>query len=147
MSGSEDRRAWMGVLAKAPAEPMRAAFAALGPEPGFTWLRAPETGTVMVRGRMGGTGAPFNLGEMTTTRCALRLADGTGGHAYVMGRDPEKARVAALCDALLRTEAAERVRDGVLVPMEALLARRRGTASARAATTKVEFFTLKRGED
>ena len=31
----------------------------------------------MVRGRVGGTGAPFNLGEMSVTRCSVRLADGS----------------------------------------------------------------------
>ena len=72
-----DRQAWMGVLAKAPAAALARVVDDLGPEPAFSWLRAPEFGSVMARGRMGGAGAPFNLGEITVTRCALTLTDGT----------------------------------------------------------------------
>ena len=84
--GTEARRGWMGLLARAPAARLAGVFDPLGAAPGFEWLRAPETGGVMVRGRLGGTGAPFNLGEMTVTRCSLSLKDGTVGHAYVQGR-------------------------------------------------------------
>ncbi len=65
-------------------------------------LRGPEAGLVMVRGRTGGGGAPFNLGEMTTTRCTVRTDAGFVGHAYVAGRDERLAEVAALADALLQ---------------------------------------------
>jgi alpha-D-ribose 1-methylphosphonate 5-triphosphate synthase subunit PhnG len=100
-----------------------------------------------VRGRAGGTGAPFNLGEVTVTRAALALADGTVGHAYIAGRDPEKARVAALCDALLQGPAAARVMQAVVRPMQELMARGRAERAGRAAATKVDFFTVARGED
>jgi alpha-D-ribose 1-methylphosphonate 5-triphosphate synthase subunit PhnG len=142
-----ERRDWMGVLARAPVAALAEAFGALGPEPASEWLRAPEFGSVMVRGRMGGTGAPFNLGEMTVTRAALRLGDGTVGHAYIAGRDAEKARIAALCDALLQGPAADLVRERVLAPMQALLAQGRAERAAKAAATRVEFFTMARGED
>ena len=96
-----DRPEWMGLLARAEAAELARLTAALGSEPAHDWLRPPETGTVMVRGRAGGTGAPFNLGEMTVTRCALRLsACGTAGYAQVQGRDKDQARRAALIDAL-----------------------------------------------
>ena len=142
-----ERQDWMGVLAQAPAQALAEAYRALGDEPKSEWLRAPEIGTVMVRGRMGGTGAPFNLGEMTVTRATLRLGDGTVGHAYVPGRDVAKARIAAVCDALLQGPAAETVRDRVVLPMQALLARGRAERAAKAAATKVDFFTVARGED
>ena len=103
-----ERRDWMSILAQAPAAALAEAYRALGPVPEAEWLRAPEFGSVMVRGRMGGTGRPFNLGEMTVTRASLRLADGTVGHAYVAGRDAEKARIAAVCDALLQGPAHHR---------------------------------------
>ena len=141
------RRDWMGVFAQAPAAALADAFDGLGPEPDAQWLRAPEFGSVMVRGRMGATGAPFNLGEMTVTRASLRLADGTVGHAYVAGRDAEKARIAAICDALLQGPAAERVRERVVLPLRALLARARAERAGKAAATRVEFFTMVRGED
>ena len=56
----------------------------------------------MARGRPGGDGAPFNLGEMTVTRCTVRLEDGTVGHAYVAGRDMRQAELAAVLDAVLQ---------------------------------------------
>lgn len=143
----ERRRRWMSVLAQAPSSPCREAFAKLGLEPGFDWLRPPEIGSAMVRGRMGGGGAPFNLGETTITRCALRLADGRVGHAHVAGRDREKARVAALCDALLQGPEAPRVESAVIEPMAALLAEKRARIAAEAEKTRVDFFTLVRGED
>ena len=142
-----ERREWLGVLARAPAAELARAFAALGPEPASRWLRPPESGSVMVRGRAGGTGAAFNLGEMTVTRAALTLGDGTVGHAYVAGRDLEKARIAALCDALLQGPAAARVMQAVVRPMQELMARGHAERAGRAAATKVDFFTVARGED
>jgi alpha-D-ribose 1-methylphosphonate 5-triphosphate synthase subunit PhnG len=142
-----ERRDWMGVLARAPAPALAEAFRGLGDEPAAEWLRGPEFGAVMVRGRIGGMGAPFNLGEMTVTRATLRLADGTVGHAYVPGRDAEKARIAAICDALLQGPAAGRVGERVVRPMQALLAQARADLAAQAAATRVEFFTVARGAD
>lgn len=142
-----ERRDWMGVLAKAPAAALAAAWAELGDEPAAHWLRPPEFGSVMVRGRTGGTGAPFNLGEMTVTRASLRLEDGTVGHAWVAGRDAGKARIAALCDALLQGPGADRVLDGVVRPMQEIMARERAARAAKAAGTKVDFFTMARERD
>ncbi|WP_136637347.1 phosphonate C-P lyase system protein PhnG [Pseudooceanicola onchidii] len=140
------RQAWMGVLAKAPAAALLSAWDAHGLTPAFTWLRAPEVGGVMVRGRAGATGAAFNLGEMTVTRCALKLADGRVGHAVVQGRDTRKAEVAALCDALMQGAEAAQVRAAVLDPVEATMARAAHTRAAKAAATKVDFFTMVRGD-
>lgn len=141
-----DRRDWMGVLARAPATELARLWSDLGLAPGFAWLRPPETGTVMVQGRAGGTGAPFNLGEMTVTRASLRLETGEVGHAWVQGRDRDKARVAALADALMQTAAAEQVRAGVIAPLAQTEAAARATRASKAAATKVEFFTMVRGE-
>jgi alpha-D-ribose 1-methylphosphonate 5-triphosphate synthase subunit PhnG len=109
-------------------------------------LRKPETGLVMLRGRMGATGAAFNLGEATVTRCAVRLGDGREGHAYVMGRNSAHARLAALCDALLQGGDTN-VSDKVITPLEAKLQAARVEASTKAAATKVDFFTMVRGDD
>lgn len=92
-------------------------------------------------------GTPFNLGEMTVTRAALTLESGEVGHGYVQGRSKEAAGAAALVDALMQTEAAGRMRAGILAPLAAERAARRQARAARAAATKVEFFTLVRGED
>jgi alpha-D-ribose 1-methylphosphonate 5-triphosphate synthase subunit PhnG len=141
-----DRSVWMGVLARAPADALARLWTDLGLAPGYAWLRPPETGTVMVQGRAGGTGAPFNLGEMTVTRASLRLETGEVGHAWVQGRDREKARLAAMADALMQTDAAEQVRDGIIAPLAAAETEARATRARKAAATKVEFFTMVRGE-
>jgi alpha-D-ribose 1-methylphosphonate 5-triphosphate synthase subunit PhnG len=146
MTGLSDRPAWMGLLARALPADLSRLWAALGPEPAFDWLRRPETGVVMLRGRAGGTGAPFNLGEMTVTRASVRLAEGAVGHAMVQGRDAAHARIAALADALMQTGAAEGLRAGLLAPLAEAEGARRQARAARAAATMVEFFTLVRGE-
>ena len=150
MTGSdttEARRAWMGVLARAPAARLADLWTDAGAEPNATFPRPAEIGTVMVRGRAGGTGAAFNLGEMTVTRATARLDCGTVGHAVVQGRDRTKARVAALADAMLQTAAGAQVHAAVIAPLAAEEAARRDARAAKAAATKVEFMTLERGED
>ncbi len=145
---SDTRKTWMSLLAKAPPTALGRLWDSTGLAPDFNWLRAPEIGSTMVQGRMGGSGAPFNLGEMTVTRCALRLTDdGTVGHAYVQGRDKTHARTAALIDALMQTPLESRLRTEVLDPLKAALDERRRTRAAKAAATKVDFFTMVRGED
>lgn len=141
---TEDRKGWMSVLAKAA--PGR--LAALMPDlPAHEVLRTPETGAVMVRGRAGATGAPFNLGEVTVTRCSVRLSCGTVGHAWVQGRDKAHARRAAVIDALMQTDAADTHAAHILQPLEREAAAARAARAAKAAGTKVEFFTMVRGED
>lgn len=146
---AEDARpAWMGLLARAPEPSLARLWAATGLAPAFEWLRRPECGAVMVRGRIGGTGMPFNLGELTVTRAAVRLTDGKIGHAYIPGRDKRKAEIAALCDALMQTPAtAPRIEAEVLAPLRRIAADAARTTAARAAATKVDFFTMVRGED
>jgi alpha-D-ribose 1-methylphosphonate 5-triphosphate synthase subunit PhnG len=138
------RKSWMATLAKAP--PAR--LAALIPDlPPHSVLRQPEIGAVMVRGRIGGTGAAFNLGEMTVTRASLRLATGEVGHAWVQGRDKSHALRAAAVDALMQTNAAPDVTTRVLQPLAAEAQGTRATRADKAAGTKVDFFTMVRGED
>ena len=141
------RRAWMSLMAKAPDGRVAALLDATVTRPSFTWLRAPEIGSTMVRGRVGGTGAPFNLGEMTVTRCALTLATGEVGHAYIQGRRKGDAEAAALVDALMQTDAAVTLRKTVLEPLEDEQRVAKAARGAKAAATKVDFFTMVRGED
>lgn len=144
---AEDRKGWMSLLASADEAQLTELWQACGADPACEFLRAPEAGGVMVRGRMGGTGAPFNLGEMTVTRCALSLEDGTVGHGYVQGRSKAKAEIAAKVDALMQTDAAASLRAAVLAPLAAERRAQKDTRAAKAAATKVEFFTMVRGED
>jgi alpha-D-ribose 1-methylphosphonate 5-triphosphate synthase subunit PhnG len=111
-------------------------------------IRKPETGLVMLRGRMGGTGSAFNIGEATVTRCAVKTQTGIEGHAYVMGRSAEHAKLAAICDALMQDESmCEKIERLVLLPLQDILNARRNLASRKAEATKVDFFTLVRGEN
>jgi alpha-D-ribose 1-methylphosphonate 5-triphosphate synthase subunit PhnG len=138
------RKSWMATLAKA--RPPR--LAALLPDlPEHTVLRQPEIGAVMVRGRVGATGAPFNLGEMTVTRASVRLATGEVGHAWVQGRDKGHALRAAVVDALMQTGQAAEMTARVLQPLDTEARAARETRAAKAAATKVDFFTMVRGED
>lgn len=143
-----DRRAWMATLAKAALADLERAWAELDPPPAFTRLRPAETGLVMVRGRISGSGRPFNLGEMTMTRAAIRLDDGATGFGHVMGRSARHAELAALFDALLQDPVRQ---DGlmalVVAPLAARAAADRQCKAAEVAATKVDFFTLVRGED
>ena len=136
------RKAWMSLMARAPEGRVSALLDRAAPRPAFTWLRAPEVGSAMVRGRAGGTGAPFNLGEMTVTRCALTLDSGETGHAYVQGRRKADAEAAALVDALMQTDAAGDLHSKVLDPLEAEATARTSTRAAKAAATKINFFTI-----
>lgn len=144
---NNERKAWMSLLAKAPegraAELLDASFS----RPSFTWLRAPEIGSTMVRARAGATGAPFNLGEMTVTRCALTIESGEVGHAYIQGRRKTDAEAAALVDALMQTSAAAQIQESVLSPLSQEATARKRARAAKAAATKVDFFTMVRGDD
>ena len=141
-----DRRSWMGLMARAPEGRVAALLGAATMRPNFDWLRAPEHGSVMVQGRTGASGAPFNLGEMTVTRCALTLATGEVGHAYLQGRRRKDAEAAALVDAMMQTDIAGYLRAQVLDSLSAEAETRRATRAAKAAATKVDFFTMMRGE-
>ena len=138
-----ERRRWMGILARASAVEIERHLADIPAPPPHRRLRGPETGLIMVRGRAGGDGAAFNLGEMTVTRCAVRLEDGRVGHAYVAGRDARQAELAALVDALLLDDAARpAIAEAVIEPLAAAQDARRAAEARRAAATRVQFFTM-----
>ncbi|MCE1235965.1 MAG: phosphonate C-P lyase system protein PhnG [Hyphomicrobiales bacterium] len=145
-AGPDDRRAVMTLAAAATGEEL-AAVRALAPA-GVTDLRAPETGLVMVRGRMGGDGAPFNLGEATVTRAAVRLPSGTTGFGHLLGRDRARARDAAILDALwVEGRARDRLEIDVLSPIRRRLDAESAKLAAETGATRVDFFTLVRGDD
>nr|WP_306848353.1 phosphonate C-P lyase system protein PhnG [Cupriavidus necator] len=149
------RAAWLRILTTAPAEALDGQYQRLAQAqvlPGYRLLRKPESGMAMVRARAGGTGAQFNLGEITVTRCAVVLEDGVAepaaGVAYVQGRSVRHAEQAAVLDALLQHPAwHQRVQELVLAPLADARDGRAAQAAATAAQTRVEFFTMVRGED
>jgi alpha-D-ribose 1-methylphosphonate 5-triphosphate synthase subunit PhnG len=141
------RRDAMSVLAHAPVERIAACLEALD-IPAHEAARQPENGLVMVRGRIGGDGAPFNLGEASVSRSAVRLASGEVGFGYVLGRDGEKAKLIALCDALIQTGRFRNdIEKAVIAPLRQELAAARAKQAAETAATRVDFYTLVRGEN
>lgn len=142
------RRAAMAVLSQAPADALKQAWIEAGFEVEAHAVRGPEIGLVTVRGRIGGGGAPFNFGEATVTRATVRLSTGEVGHAYALGRDKEKARLSAIADALWQDPARrDDVEIRLLAPLRAVLADADRRRRAETAATKVDFFTMVRGED
>ena len=134
------RQHWLSVLARASGQEL-AALA--GPLPPYTRLRGPESGLVMVRGRTGGSGNPFNLGEAAVARCTIRTGAGTVGHAYCLGRDLRQAELAAVLDALLQDPVSGPAMEAqVIAPLATAQAERRAQLARRAAATQVQFFTL-----
>ena len=134
----------MSVLARAPATAIESALTQNGSLPDWTRVRGPETGLVMVRGRAGGSGSPFNLGEMTVTRCTVRLDSGAIGHSYVAGRDQLHAELAAVADALLQDPASNEILQETLIrPLAEAQREQRLTRAEKAAATRVEFFSMR----
>ena len=142
------RRVAMGLLARASHDDLASGLAGLTDMPPFDDLRPPEIGLVMLRGRGAATGAPFNLGEATVARASVRLATGEVGFGYSLGRDLAKARLAALADALWADpDRRSDLEAKLLGPLRGKLASKDRESAERTAATRVDFFTMARGED
>ena len=144
-----NRAWWIGVLARAEARDIATILAAAkSADSRHQIIKPAETGTVMLEGRAGGTGQRFNLGEATVTRCVVKLSDGLIGVAYALGRDKTKAEHAAVLDAILqKSEGASLDRIlAQLVVLDEMRSAKMELKSRKAAATKVNFFTLVRGE-
>ena len=145
-AGQAQRKAVMAVLAHADAAEISHLLETIA-LPAHENLREPENGLVMVRGRVGGDGAAFNLGEATVSRAAVRLSSGEVGFGYTLGRDRHKAEMIALCDAMVQSaEFADVVEEKVVAPLRATVIAERNRKAAEAAATRVDFYTLVRGE-
>ena len=139
------RQRWLSVMAKAPSGRLEALWRGIGQVPSYIMLRRPEIGLVMVKGRISGSGAPFCAGEMTVTRAAVRLHSGQIGIGYVGGRHPRQAEIAATIDALGHLpEWHEEIEAKIVTPLAAEAEARQRLAAAKAAATKVDFFTVAR---
>lgn len=140
------RQEALGVLAGADVKDLSAAWDTWDNRPEVEMIRGPETGLIMLRGRTGGGGAPFNLGEATVSRASVRIATGEVGHGYCLGRDEEKARLIAVIDALFQREP-DNIEFAILRPLRDAAYSRDKQVRDETAATKVEFFTMVRGED
>ena len=141
------RQEWLSLLARASVEELEQAFEVFAPQPRYEFLRRAEPGMVMLRARIGGTGDPFNLGEASVTRCTLRIHGGYTGTGYVLGRERRKAELVALFDALLQDPRNRAGLDSSLLRVLRERQRRQRADKAQASgSTRVEFFTMVRGE-
>lgn len=143
---NEARAEALGVLAHADADALNAAWASWENRPGVEMIRGPETGLIMLRGRTGGGGAPFNMGEATVSRASVRIETGEVGHGYCLGRDADKARLIAIIDALFQREPTN-IDFAILRPLRDRAYAEDKQRREETAATKVEFFTMVRGED
>ena len=140
------RQAWMGILAKSSMTDIERQVKTLGELPKYTFLRQPEIGLAMVRGRAGGTGEVFNLGEMTITRCVVKIENATG-FGYVGGRSKRHAELAAVCDGLLQEKRWQEIVDiRVIQPLQEIIQQKQAQQQSQTDATTVEFFTMLRGE-
>lgn len=145
-SKEAERKAAMAVLAHSGAAAIAERMQSIA-VPAHENLREPENGLVMLRGRVGGDGAPFNLGEATVSRAAVRLATGEVGFGYALGRDARKAQMIALCDAMVQSvELSGEVETKVIAPLRAAMIDERSRKAAETAATRVDFYTMVRGE-
>ena len=144
---TETRQRWMATLAKSNLNQLETKVAEIGTLPEYSFIRPPEIGLTMVRGRAGGTGQVFNLGEMTITRCTLKIEE-VIGFGYVGGRSYRHAELAALCDGLMQIpEWHDIVQSIVIEFLEAEAKRKTEIQQCQTEATKVNFFTPKRGDE
>ena len=152
MSSIQHRREWLRLLSKTPIAELKSSWKGANPGTDFQTLRSAEVGLAMIQGRADGTGRPFNLGEATITRCVVRCSDSANdapllGVGYTLGRDKLRAQLIAQFDALFQDSAlGEGLQEGILPQFAKRRQSEQSTAAQKAAATRVEFFTMVRGE-
>lgn len=141
------RQRWMAILSRASVADLEAIIERMGGIPAHTLAKPAEVGTVMIEARAGGTGTRFNMGEATVTRCVVDLGAGHLGFSYALGTDRRKALLAAILDARLQERDSQQWLHEAIGEIAERQKRERDMASRKAAATKVDFFTMVRGND
>lgn len=143
----EAKRA-LALLARADHQTLQQVWEKLALKPAFRKIRGPEVGLVMVKGRIGGGGDPFNLGEATVCRASIETETGVIGHSYRLGTDKAAAELGAVLHALWQTDDhRQHIERELLSPIEQRAEAEAMQRSQQTAATKVDFFTMVRGED
>ena len=143
----KDRQQWMSILSKSSSQELEDAWQVVPERPKYRHLHKPETGSIMVRARAGGSDVRFNLGEVTATRCTIQIVKGHVGSAYVLGRDHRHAELAALFDALLQDPLHyPEIFNSIVSRLKISCDKRKEEISKKSAATKIDFFTMVRGE-
>ena len=148
MEQQTDRQRWLSVLAHSSAALLEAHWQALSLQPEFTLVRPAEIGLTRLQARMGATGKRFAMGDATVTRAVVQLSDGTLGYSYLLGRDKAHAERCALLDALLQQpETRQLLEEKIITPLAAWREEQRQLRAREIASSKVDFFTLIRGDN
>ncbi|MFS2225006.1 phosphonate C-P lyase system protein PhnG [Pantoea sp. B65] len=148
MEALKARQQWLSVLAHSQPKQLEQHWQALKLQPHYEVLRAAETGLTRLQGRIGGSGKRFIVGDVTVTRAVIRLADGTCGYSYVTGRDKAHAERCALIDALLQQQETHGLlQQQLITPLAAARAEQQQLRSREIASSRVDFFTLVRGDN
>ncbi|WP_338505276.1 phosphonate C-P lyase system protein PhnG [Erwinia aphidicola] len=146
MEANKARQHWLSVLAHSqPAELL--AHWPQDLKADYQPLRPAETGLTRLQARMGGTGKRFILGDTTVTRAVVRLANGLCGYSYILGRDKDHAERCALLDALLQSDGMPHLHQHIIAPLAALRQEQQTLRSREVASSRVDFFTLVRGDN
>jgi alpha-D-ribose 1-methylphosphonate 5-triphosphate synthase subunit PhnG len=143
------RQRWLNILSRAPTDflELHLGFVAKG---SHQWLRPAETGLVMVRARVGGTGQRFNFGEATVTRCVIRpdlalTGSRQVGVGYVLGCSHRQALLVALADALLQeSDLHARWYELLIAPLIQMQTQATQQQQVQTQSTRVDFFTVAR---
>ncbi|WP_027695944.1 phosphonate C-P lyase system protein PhnG [Vibrio litoralis] len=142
------RQQWMSALATADFEQLSELWKSQSFTPNYQLIRAPEIGLAQVQARMGGTGNRFNVTDVTVTRCVVKLESGDLGYSYLSGRNKPHAELAAVIDGLMQSETYQQeLMMSVIEPLQTTRAQKHQLRQQQVAISKVDFFTLVRGED
>jgi alpha-D-ribose 1-methylphosphonate 5-triphosphate synthase subunit PhnG len=148
MEQQTDRQRWLSVLAHSSAALLETHWQALNLQPAFTLIRPAEIGLTRLQARMGATGKRFVMGDATVTRAVVQLSDGTLGYSYLLGRHKAHAERCALLDALLQQpETRQLLEEKIITPLAAWRDEQRQLRAREIASSKVDFFTLVRGDN
>lgn len=142
----EQRQEWISLLGSADPVWLEKQNTCLNLDLEPVFIVKPETGMIMMQARQDGSGPRFNLGEVTVSRCILKLGT-TMGYSMVMGSNLRHAQLAALFDALLqKPEQGLNLQNNLVPKLRQIRDQKRREYKEDIETSKVEFFTLKRGE-
>lgn len=141
------RQHWLSVLARMTIQELTDARSALEMCPPYENVREPQSGLMMAEGRAGGSGGRFNLGQISVSRAAVRLNTGELGIGYCLGQNEAQAELIALFDALLQTDRQNELSAAVIEPAHRKQRAAADLKSRKAASSKVDFFTMVRGDN
>lgn len=141
------RQHWMSVLARADWADIEHRWKSVGIDLPYTILREPEIGLAQIRGKMANKGDVFNVGDTTITRASVQFKNDVVGHCYTMGRNLDKALTCAVIDGVLQHDQHNQVvMDAVIAPLQQAFIEKRKHRKQEIETSKVDFFTLVRGD-